>query len=94
MHLVVNTSFTHLDLEGTLITPGVVPGVDTEPVVHTVLGTPTDGLDGVTTESFSGLDGVDTTLVGKEIFVDGEGSSDGTVLVDVSLDGINTVEAV
>ena len=94
MHLAVNTRVTHKDLESTLITPGVVPGVDTEPVVLTVLGTPTDGLDGVTTESITRLVRVDTTLVGEEIFVDGEGSSDGTVGVDISLDGINISETV
>ena len=50
MHLSVDTTVTHEDLEGTHVTPGVVPGVDTEPVVLTVLGSPTDGLDGVTSE--------------------------------------------
>lgn len=51
MHLVVDTASTHLDLEGTHVTPGVVPGVNAKPVVFTVLVTPTDGLDGVATES-------------------------------------------
>jgi len=94
VHLVVDTTSTHGNLEGTLITPGVVPGVNAEPVVLTVLSTPTDGLDGVTTESRSRLMGVNTALVGKEVLVDGEGRGDGTVLVDVRLDGINGTETI
>lgn len=38
--------------------------------------------------------GVDTTLVGKEVFVDGESRSDGTVGVDVGLDSIDTTETI
>lgn len=94
MHLSIDTRITHKDLESTLITPGVVPGVDTKPVVLTVLGTPTDSLDGVTTQSITRLVGVDTTLVGEEIFVDGEGRSDGTVLVDIGFDSIIIFEAI
>ena len=94
MHLSVDTASTLLDLEGTTITPGLVPGVDTEPVVLTVLDTPADGLDGVATESRAGLVGVDTGLVGQEVFVDGEGGGDGTVLLDLSLDVLNTADSI
>jgi len=94
VHLGVDTSFTHLDLEGTLITPGVVPGVNAEPVVDTIFVTPTDGLDGVATESRTRLVSVDTALIGKEVLIDGESSSDGTMLVDIRLDGIDTSETI
>ena len=94
MHLSVDAAIAHLDLEGALVTPGVVPGVDAEPVVLTVLVTPTDGLDGVTTESLTSLVLIDTGLVGQEVLVDSEGSSDGTVLLNVSLDVINATEAI
>jgi len=94
VHLGVDSALTHLDLESTLITPGVVPGVNAEPVVNTVLVTPTDGLDGVATKGRTRLVGVDTALVGKEVLVDGEGSSDSTVLVDVRLDSINLSETI
>ena len=60
VHLSVDTASAHLDLEGALVTPSVVPGVDTEPVVNTVLFAPADGLDGVTTESGARLVLVDT----------------------------------
>ena len=96
MHLSVDTAGTHLDLEKTLVTPGVVPGVDAKPVVLTrvCISTPTDGLDGVTTESISSFMLVDTGGVGEEIFIDGEGSSDGTVLSDIGLDVLNSTESI
>ena len=94
MHLVVDAARAHLDLEGALVTPGVVPGVDAEPVVLTALGTPTDGLDSVTTESLTSLVLIDTGLVGQEVLVDSEGGSDGTVLLNVSLDVISAAEAI
>ena len=48
----------------------------------------------MTTESFASLVGIDTGLVGKEVLVDSEGSSDGTVLLNVSLDVISATEAI
>jgi len=49
----------HEDLEGAHIAPGVVPGVDTEPVVFTVLSAPADRLDGMATEGRASLVRVD-----------------------------------
>ncbi len=37
---------------------------------------------------------VDTRLVGGEVLVDGEGSRDGSVLHDITLDVLNTREGV
>lgn len=37
---------------------------------------------------------VDTGAVGEEIFIDGEGSSDGTVLSDIGLDVLNSTESI
>ena len=86
MDLSVDSSFTLLDFEGSLVTPGVVPGVDGEPEVFASFGSPTDEFDGVTSKSLSRLVGVDTTLVCEEIFIDGESGSDGSVLEDIGLD--------
>lgn len=94
MHLVVDTAFSNLDLEGTVVSPGSVPGVDSEPVVDSVHVTPANDLDGVTTKSASRGMLVDSTLVGEEIFVDSESSSDGTVLGDITLDLVNTAESI
>jgi len=49
--LSVDSTLTLLDFEGSHVTPGVVPGVDGEPVVFATLGSPTDEFDGVTSES-------------------------------------------
>lgn len=94
MDLVGDSAFAHVDLESSLVSPGDVPGVDGEPVVSAVLVSPTDELDGVTTEGLSGLVRVDTALVGEEIFVDGEGSSNGSVFADFALDRSNTADSV
>jgi hypothetical protein len=37
---------------------------------------------------------VDTTLVGKEVLIDGESSGDSTVLEDVGLDVLGSADAV
>ena len=94
MHLSVDTAVTHLDLEGSLVSPGVVPGVDAEPVVLTTLGSPTDGLDGVASEGGSGLVGVDSGLVGQEVLVDGEGSGHSSVGGNLLLDAVDTSDVV
>ena len=73
MHLAIDARVTHKDLEGTLVTPSVVPRVNTEPVVLTVLSAPTDCLDGVTSERTAGLVRVNSGLVGQEVLIDREG---------------------
>ena len=60
VYLIVNATVAHLDLESTHVAPGVIPGVDAEPVVLTVLSAPTNGFDGVTAESRASLVRVDT----------------------------------
>jgi len=62
VHLVADAALTGGDLEGTLVTPGVVPGVDAEPVwqARLFVSSPTDALNGVTTEGRARLMGVDT----------------------------------
>ena len=72
MHLSVNAASTLLDLEGTTITLGFVPRVDAKLVVKAgiFIGSPTDDLDGVTTEGRSGLVVVNTKPVSEEVFID------------------------
>ena len=94
MHLVVDAAVAHLDLEGAQVAPGVVPGVDAEPVVHAVLSAPADRLDRVTAEFITSLVLVYTLLVGQEVLVHGEGRGDSTVLLDLSLDVLNTADSV
>ena len=94
MHLVVDATVAHLDLERAEVTPGVVPGVHAEPVVLTVLDTPSNSLDSVTAKSGASGVLVDTGLVGEEVFVDSESGGDGSVLLDISLDGIDATDAI
>lgn len=76
-----NTAFvlSSEDLEGTLVTPRFVPRVNDSPVRSSVFDTPTNHLDGMTTESLSGNVLVDTSLVGKEIFIDSQSNFDGSI---------------
>jgi hypothetical protein len=83
----VDTALAESDSEETVFTPSWAPRVGNDPVVGTIFVTPTDDLDGMTTEDRSTLVGIDTTSVGHEIRVDGETSFDGAVLEDVGLDG-------
>jgi len=89
VHLSVDAGVSNFDLEGTVVSPGSVPGVDSEPVVLAALGTPANHFDSVTTEGVSSSVLVDTALVGEEIFVDGEGCSHGSVFGDIGLDLVN-----
>ena len=52
MHLIVDAAVAHQNFEGALVTPGVVPGVNAEPVVLSILNSQGYALDGVMT--FSG----------------------------------------
>jgi len=89
--LVFNAAVTLLDLEESLHSPASSPRVSAEPVGGSVLSTETEDLDGVTTSNTSGDVVIDTRAVGEEVFVDGEGTFNGTVLVDLRLDLINTL---
>jgi len=82
------------DAEGTLLTPGVIPGVGADPVWSAVLNAPTDHLDGVTTEVLAGLVLVDTTSIDFEVFIDSHGDGDGTLLHDFHLDVLDTLHTV
>ena len=92
--LTVDTAVTLEDLEGSLISPSVIPGVDGEPVVFTTFGSVADELDSMATKSTSSLMGVDSTLVGKEVLVDGEGSGNSSVGDNVCLDGIDPSDSI
>lgn len=74
VHLIVDATVAHKDLESAHVTPGVVPRVDTEPVVISILSAPADHLDGVASEALSSLVAIDALLVRQEVLVDGEGS--------------------
>lgn len=87
--LSVNSTVTLENLEGSLVAPGVVPGVNGKPVVFAIFGSPSDELDGVTSKFGSGGVLIDSALVGQEVFVDGESSGDSSVGVDVLLDLVN-----
>lgn len=70
------------DLEESLVTPALVPGVGAEPVLGSVLDAPAEDLDGVTSELGASGVLVDTALVGEEVLVDGEGALERVCTMD------------
>jgi len=82
------------DLEVTVHTPVLVPGVSNPPVLDTVLNTPTEDLDSVATEVLTGDVLVDTRLVVLEVSIDIESSLDRTVSHDLLLEVRLTTESV
>jgi hypothetical protein len=94
VHLGVDSAVAHLDLEGSHVSPGVVPGVNAEPVVGALFNTPADDLDGVASEGGTSHVLVDTGRVSGEIFVDGKRASNGAVGHDFLLDLVNTADVV
>jgi hypothetical protein len=79
---------TAQNLEETIVTPVGVPRVSHPPVRSVVLLTPTENLDGVTTEFLARDVLVHTGLVAQEVLVHGVRSLNGTVGEDLILDGI------
>jgi len=80
--LVISTS----DLEGSVVTPALVPGVDHEPVILSIFNTPSDDLDSVTAKRRARGVLVNAGLVVWEVRVDGEGPGDRSIGHDVGLD--------
>ena len=72
--------------EESLISPVLVPAVGNEPVRGSAFDSPSDDLDGVSSEGGSGSVVIDSTLVGGEVTVDGEGSLNWSVGHDFGLD--------
>jgi len=82
------------NLEETLVSPVLIPGVHDQEVVNTILDTPANDLDGMTTESFSALVLVNTALVAQEVLIDCECTGDWTIGVDILLEMINVRDGV
>jgi hypothetical protein len=74
------------DLEEALVSPALVPAVGNQPVRSAALNTPTDDLDGVSSQSRSSSMVVNSALIGQEVVVNGEGSLNGAVGHNFSLD--------
>jgi len=79
------------DLEVSVHSPLGVPRVGDSPVGGSVGNSPSDDLDGVSSQSLSGLVDVDSAGVLVEVGVDGEGGLNGSVGQDLGLDGRDVV---
>merc|ERR1712217_666446 len=94
MALRVDAAFTEGDLEQSLVSPRVIPRVGDEPVLFTILDTPSNDLHSVASEGLSRGMLVDTGLVVREIGIHGEGSGHGTILHQILLDISGVSESV
>jgi len=82
------------DTEETVLSPVSVPRVGASPVFDTVLLTIADNLDSVTTLITTAGVVIDTRGVAHEIRVDSEGNLEGTVLDELGLHAVLTIEGV
>jgi len=85
-------ALVHSHPEVTVETPTGTPRVSDDPVWSGTSSTPTDNLDGVTTELTTGGVDVDTRVIGHEVSIDDETGLDWTVGVDLLLDGVDISE--
>jgi hypothetical protein len=90
--LLLEAALVHSHPEVTVETPTGTPRVSDDPVRSGTSSTPTDNLDGVTTELTTGSVDVDTGVIGHEVSIDDETSLDWTVGVDLLLDGVDISE--
>lgn len=74
------------NLEVSVVSPGLVPGVGDQPVLGGSFGSVSQDLDGVSSKETSSGVLVDSSLVGQEIFVHREGSFDWSIGGNFSLD--------
>jgi hypothetical protein len=82
------------DTEGSLLTPRVVPRVGANPIGGAVINSPTNHLDSMATEVLAGDVLVDARGVGLKVFIDRERHRHGSVLHDLLLDVLDTLDRV
>jgi len=80
--------------EETVISPVGVPRVSDNPIGCAAVNAPTKDLDGVSTNVLASGVAIDARLVGEEILINIEGSLDGSILHDFSLDLRNAANRV
>jgi hypothetical protein len=80
--------------EEAVISPVGVPRVSDDPIGCAAVNAPTKDLDGVSTNVLARGVAIDTRLVGEEVLIDIEGSLDGSILHDFSLNLRNAVDRV
>lgn len=82
------------DAEGTLLTPGIVPGVCADPVGSAIINTPSDHLDSMSSKTLTSDVLVDTRSVGFKVFIYSHGNRDSSMFHDFSLDILNALDGV
>ena len=76
---------TSKDFECSMITPVTVPWIVNEPIVHIVLSSPSNDLNGMTTKCLAFHVLINARFICWEIFIDSEGSFNWTICHDFLL---------
>ena len=82
----IKHTFSEFNSEESILSPFRSPRVLGNPVFSSVFNSPSDNLDGMSSESISVGLLIDSILVVHEVLVDHESSLDGSVLEDFGLD--------
>merc|ERR1712003_397614 len=94
MALGVDSAFAESNEEESIVAPRVVPRVDDDPVISTVLVSVSDDLHSMASEGTAAGVFVDSTLVGWEVLVHSEGSGHRAELDKILLNRVNRAEGV
>jgi len=86
----IDSGFSESNFESSVISPKFIPGVVNDPVISSI----SNDFNGMSSEGISRDVSVDSSFVVEEVFVDGEGSGDGSVGDEVLFDVIDGAESV
>merc|ERR1711971_583715 len=95
-HLALNAALIHspLDLEVSAITPAIIPRVDHQPVVHSILHSVAHNLDGVSAQRVSSLVLVHSRFIRREIRIHGKRGSHTSIIHQILHDRVHRPERV
>jgi len=85
MTLGINSTFSKCNFESSFVSPGIIPWIIDDPVISPI----SDDFNGMSSESTSRNVFVNTRFVIKEIFINSESSSYGTISNQILLNILN-----
>jgi len=69
----IDSTITNCDFELSIVSPSLIPRVNDNPVILSIFGSVSNNFNGMSSKGFSCGVFVNSSLVGNEIFINGEG---------------------